>query len=120
VTAPTGGWSRRRLLAAGGAAALAARAGLRPAAAQTPGVLRIARGADSRSLDPHINARLYDRMVLYTLYEPLVDADAGGNFVPVLARAWEVGSTGLVVTFHLRAGVVFHDGTLSVLDLSKI
>jgi len=119
VTAPTGGWSRRRLLAAGGAAALAARAGLRPAAAQTPGVLRIARGADSRSLDPHINARLYDRMVLYTLYEPLVDADAGGNFVPVLARAWEVGSTGLVVTFHLRAGVVFHDGTPFTADVVK-
>jgi len=107
------GLTRRGLLRSGAGAAAALIGGGRrtPAAAQTPGMLRIARGADARSLDPHINARLYDRMVLYTLYEPLIDADSEGRFFPVLAKSWDVGSTGLVVTFHLRSGVVFHDGT---------
>lgn len=106
--------TRRELLAAAGAGVAAtgltiARTGR--ASAETNGVLRIARGANARSLDPHVNARLYDRIVLYTLYEPLIDADGKGNFFPVLARSWEVGSTGRVVTFHLRPGVAFHDGT---------
>ena len=104
---------------AGVAATLLASRGAGRAAAQTKGVLRIARGANARSLDPHINARLYDRIVLYTLYEPLIDADTAGNFVPALARSWEVGSTGLVVTFHLRSGVVFHDGTPFTADVVK-
>ncbi len=99
-----------------GAAALDDRA---PAQAQTKRTLRIARGANARSLDPHINARLYDRLVLYTLYEPLIDVDDRGNFFPVLARSWEVGSTGRVVTFHLRPGVVFHDGTPFTAEVVK-
>ncbi len=113
---------RRQFLAAGGAAAALIGAGRSTSAAwgaQAAGIPRIARGADARSLDPHVNARLYDRMVLYTLYEPLLDADNAGNFFPVLARAWEVGSTGLVVTFHLRPGVVFHDGTPFTADVVK-
>ncbi len=112
--------TRRRFMAtvAGtlGATTLYSRA---PAGAQTKGTLRIARGANARSLDPHINARLYDRLVLYTLYEPLIDADDRGNFFPVLARSWEVGSTGRVVTFHLRSDVVFHDGTPFTADVVK-
>lgn len=113
--------TRRQFLTAGGAAALIGARSPTPAAWGGPaaGILRIARGGDARSLDPHVNARLYDRMVLYTLYEPLVDADSAGNFFPVLARAWEVGSTGLVVTFHLRPGVVFHDGTPFTADVVK-
>jgi len=122
VGRPRGGVTRRELLAAagGGVAAVllpSRRAGR--AEAQPAGALRIARGADARSLDPHINARLYDRTVLYTLYEPLLDADASGNFIPKLATSWEVGSTGLVITFHLRPNVVFHDGTAFTADVVK-
>ena len=112
------GVNRRKLLAAaaGGAAALI---GAGRARAQNTGVLRVARGADARSLDPHINARLYDRAVCYTLYEPLLDADAHGNFIPKLATSWDVGSTGLVITFRLRPNVVFHDGTPFTSDVVK-
>ncbi|HLW58626.1 MAG TPA: ABC transporter substrate-binding protein [bacterium] len=112
--------TRRGFLAAAAGIVSAARLlAPRGASAQAKGTLRIARGANARSLDPHINARLYDRVVLYTLYEPLIDADSQGNFFPVLARSWEIGSTGRVVTFHLRPGVVFHDGTPFTAEVVK-
>jgi len=114
-----GGVTRRQLLAAAGGGVAAAMLGPGRARAQEAGFLRVARGADARSLDPHINARLYDRPVCYTLYEPLLDADAHGNFIPKLATSWEVGSTGLVITFHLRPNVVFHDGTPFTADVVK-
>jgi len=115
------GLTRRELLAVGGgvAAALLRRGGVQPAEAQARSVLRVARGGNARSLDPHVNARLYDRIVLYTLYETLIDADAKGNFIPVLAKSWDVGSTGRVITFSLRPGVVFHDGTPLTSDVVK-
>ncbi|HET7263893.1 MAG TPA: ABC transporter substrate-binding protein [bacterium] len=75
------------------------------------GVLRVARGGQGRSLDPHIRARFDDRIVIATIYEPLIDSDKDGRLVPVLATSWDIGSTGKVITFHLRRGVTFQDGT---------
>jgi peptide/nickel transport system substrate-binding protein len=40
----------------------------------------------------------------------LVDRDVDLNFVPRLAESWEFSGAGRVLTFHLRAGVRFHDG----------
>jgi peptide/nickel transport system substrate-binding protein len=74
-------------------------------------VLRVARGGEGRSLDPHIRARFDDRVVIAAVYEPLINSDKNGRFVPVLAKSWEIGSTGRVITFHLRQDVTFQDGT---------
>src|SRR5215467_3902970 len=73
--------------------------------------LRVARGGQGRSLDPHIRARFDDRVVFTAIYEPLINSDRDGHFVPVLATSWEIGSTGRVITFRLRQGVTFQDGT---------
>ena len=62
-------------------------------------------------MDPHIRARFDDRVVIAAIYEPLINSDKDGHFVPVLAKSWEIGSTGRVVTFRLRQGVTFQDGT---------
>ncbi len=72
---------------------------------------RVARGGEGRSLDPHIRARFDDRIVIAAIYEPLINSDKDGNFVPVLAKSWEIGSTGRVITFRLRQGVAFQDDT---------
>lgn len=43
--------------------------------------------------------------------ERLIRVTRGGVVQPMLATSWEVDPAGLTVTFHLRQGVKFHDGT---------
>jgi peptide/nickel transport system substrate-binding protein len=43
--------------------------------------------------------------------ENLVGLDAQGNPVPQLATSWDVDTAASTITFHLREGVKFHDGT---------
>jgi ABC-type transport system substrate-binding protein len=37
--------------------------------------------------------------------------DSGKSIVPDLAHSWEIAKDGTTYTFHLRQGVLFHDGT---------
>ena len=51
--------------------------------------------------------------------EALLDFERGGvDVIPGLAHAWEVSDDGLSWTFHLRDGVLFHDG--STLDANDV
>src|SRR4029077_20421946 len=43
--------------------------------------------------------------------DKLVDIDENLAIVPMLAASWTMGSDGKTVTFKLRQGVKFHDGT---------
>ena len=45
------------------------------------------------------------------VFESLIDADIHGNIRPELATSWEIASDLSSVTFELRQGVKFHDGT---------
>ena len=45
------------------------------------------------------------------MVETLVGINHEGKIVPELAEDWEVAPDGLSVTFRLRQGVTFHDGT---------
>lgn len=49
--------------------------------------------------------------VLQNLYGTLTEFDADLNVVPGLAESWDVSEDGLTVTFHLREGVTFADGS---------
>lgn len=49
--------------------------------------------------------------VLQTLYGTLTEYDADLQVAPGLAETWEVSEDGLTVTFHLRDGVTFADGS---------
>ncbi len=49
---------------------------------------------------------------LCLVYEPLLWYDPlQDKIIPALAESWETNENGTVWTFHLRKGVVFHDGT---------
>ena len=43
--------------------------------------------------------------------ETLIIVDAAGRIVPVLAESVDIAADGMSVTFNLRRGVKFHDGT---------
>jgi len=49
--------------------------------------------------------------VLQNLYGTLTEFDEELNVVPGLAESWDVSEDGLTVTFHLREGVTFADGS---------
>ena len=46
----------------------------------------------------------------WQMYDSLVWFGEGGTIVPQLAETWEVSDDGTEYTFHLREGVIFHNG----------
>ena len=44
------------------------------------------------------------------VYEGLLNYDWDLKPVPSLAKAWDIAADGKTITFHLREGVLFHDG----------
>jgi peptide/nickel transport system substrate-binding protein len=68
-------------------------------------------------IDPHVNASSELGIPLRSVYDSLVYRALGGSsnnsqqFVPGLAKVWQISPDGLTYTFHLRHDVTFHDGT---------
>lgn len=74
------------------------------------GTLRIAIGQS----EPDLNILEYKNHsfdVLDQIFEPLVRYGPDGKLKPGLAESWEVSADGRTMTFHLRRGVTFSDGT---------
>ncbi len=75
------------------------------------GELRIALQDDPDSLDPALNWTFVGRHVLQSLCDKIVDIDAAGGIVPMIASAWKWSEDGRALTLTIREGAVFHDGT---------
>ncbi|MEV5580512.1 ABC transporter substrate-binding protein [Streptomyces parvus] len=72
-------------------------------------VLRVGLSEESGALDPH--AFTGNFVLLDAVYEPLVSYGKGGKIEPGLAESWTVAKDGRSVSFDLRDGVTFTDGT---------
>lgn len=79
--------------------------------APTGNTLVMARAVDATGLDLHTQTAFASFRLLELIYEPLVELDPQLNIVPGLAESWEFSDDGLALTFHLRQGVKFHDGS---------
>ena len=108
-------FDRRRVLKTGVAAGIAISAPLSALAADLPlrgGTLTCSLDTQPKSLDPIMgDAPTSDRYVLLGLYEGLLRFDEKGNLEPALAVSWTWNGDNTAITFKLRRGVVFHDGT---------
>jgi peptide/nickel transport system substrate-binding protein len=62
-------------------------------------------------LDPHKTSAYFSFQVLENVYDTLVEPDENLEMRPALAESWDVSADRLTWTFHLRKGVVFHDGS---------
>ncbi len=86
-----------------------------PAAAEpvTPkgGTVTRALTTEPSGLDPHGPPGSGQNIVLPYLFDTLIYRDAENNYHPFLAESWEVTDDGQTITFHLKEGVTFHDGT---------
>ncbi|MBX3476067.1 MAG: ABC transporter permease subunit [Brevundimonas sp.] len=71
------------------------------------------------NLDPTSGAAAaVDEVVYGNVFEGLTRITQNGTVAPALAESWEVSPDGLTYVFHLRRGVVFHDG--STFDASDV
>lgn len=96
------------------AMAMAAALPSTPVAAQAPqrgGTLTVAVDLEPASLDPAFSNASTDRRVYNLFAENLLQQDEKGAFRPMLAEGWEYAADRRSITFRLRKGVRFHDGT---------
>jgi peptide/nickel transport system substrate-binding protein len=61
------------------------------------------------NLDPRIGTDAQSQRIDAILFDGLVDHNAKFQFIPALATSWDQPNS-TTLTFHLRAGVRFHDG----------
>ncbi len=65
---------------------------------------------------PHLDptsaaAGAIDQVLYSNVFEGLTRFMGDGSVVPGLAKSWDISEDGLSYSFHLNAGVTFHDGT---------
>ena len=65
---------------------------------------------DASNLIPILASDSASHNIAGMIYNGLVKYDKNMNIVGDLAESWEISSNGLVITFHLRKGVQWHDG----------
>ncbi len=71
----------------------------------------IANTSSVQKLDPQIATNFLDLQALGLVYQPLVTLNASLQVVPDLAASWTFSSGSKSVTFTLRSGVKFDDGS---------
>ena len=76
------------------------------------GVLHLAITDEPETLDPHLAIAYSDMQVITAFFEGLTAIDEQtSRIVPAAAESWDVSPDGLSWTFHLRADLVWSDGT---------
>jgi peptide/nickel transport system substrate-binding protein len=78
----------------------------------------VANTSSVQKLDPQIATNFLDLQALGLVYQPLVTLSSSLQVVPDLASGWTFSSDSKSVTFTLRSGVKFDDGsTLTSADV---
>jgi peptide/nickel transport system substrate-binding protein len=83
--------------------------GLGAASAET--VLKVVPHADLKNIDPIWTTAYITRNHGYMVYDTLFALDENLEVRPQMVDRWEVSDDGLVWTFTLRDGLMWHDGT---------
>jgi len=67
--------------------------------------------AEISNLNPFMSGGWANRQAKESIFEPLVTLDFDGNLEGRVAASWEISEDGTEITFHLRKGLTFHDGS---------
>ena len=73
--------------------------------------LRYAEATGPSTLNPFLVRDMPSLRASELVYEGLVSPAEGGEVKPALADSWELAADGTSVTFRLKRGVTWHDGT---------
>lgn len=82
-----------------------------PTPTTAPMVLTMALSREPKTLDPQLASSSAETSLLALFFDTLVYRTLDNQYKPLLAKDWAFFDDGLSATFHLREGVVFHDGT---------
>lgn len=104
------GMTPKAMSAVLGAAGVAVPAGI-AAAQDMSGVFTEVLASDPETLDPHITSNSVSWTVFTEIYSALVYQDLDLSFKGLLAEDWEINDDNTEITFNLREGVTFHDGS---------
>lgn len=74
------------------------------------GELHIAYSAQPATNDPHLTTAVATSDIMRNVYETLITIDEDHQFQPMLAESYNISEDGTEITFHLRQGVLFHNG----------
>jgi peptide/nickel transport system substrate-binding protein len=77
----------------------------------TTSTLRVGWSSEPDVMNPLTSTTSEALEVLQLVYDKLIDYDANLKPVPSLAESTDVSADGTQVTYHLRTGVIWHDGT---------
>ena len=75
------------------------------------GSVTLAMDSDADTLDPHATLNFSAICAYNNIFDTLVGIGADRQIEGILAEAWEISDDGLEYTFHLRDGILFHDGS---------
>ena len=89
---------------------LAALLGSATLPAHAAGTLTVAQARDPNNWDPIATFLIAWGQVASNMFDGLVLRDEALNLKPGLATSWDVLEGGMRLRFHLRQGVMFHDG----------
>lgn len=81
------------------------------ASAQREVVISRAITSEPAGLDPHGAAGAGQNVILPYLFDTLIYRAEDNSYQPYLAERWNVSDDGTQITFYLRQGITFHDGT---------
>ena len=86
------------------------------------GTLRYLYGLSPQSTPgwPGDTANFQKLWTCFTVFEALVKQDSAGQPIPYLATKWQWGPNNTYITFTLREGVKFHDGTPFTAEAVKL
>ena len=102
----------RRQLGAGAAAlAIGGLIGGRAAAQAAQKILRVVPQAEPQVFDPHQSQANVTSVHAAMVYDTLFSWDADMVPRPQMVETWTKSDDGLLYTFTLRPGLMFHDGT---------
>jgi peptide/nickel transport system substrate-binding protein len=82
-----------------------------PAGAKYGGTLRAATADELLSMDPGFGTGGAMNSLGFLVYNNIVGLGTEGEILPELATDWEISDDGRALTFDLRGGVKFHDGS---------
>ena len=95
----------------GSSSAPAGSAGTTAGKAAYGGTLTFAMNSDISNMDPMLSGLFVDRHLMYAMYDSLVRVTPKGEIIPWLAEKWTFTPDGKSVTFNLKTGVKYQDGT---------